>query len=134
MYSELIKKSKEAKQISYSPYSKFKVGAAILLNTNKIILGTNIENASYGACMCAERSAIYSLISQGNNTDDIIAIAITSDMKNYTPPCSLCRQVMTEFFSKDVDILLVNEKDKYIKVNIDDLVPYQFTKEELMNV
>lgn len=134
MYSELIKKSKEAKQMSYSPYSKFKVGAAILLNTNKIILGTNIENASYGACMCAERSAIYSLISQGNNTDDIIAIAITSDMKNYTPPCSLCRQVMTEFFSKDVDILLVNEKDKYIKVNIDDLVPYQFTKEELMNV
>ncbi len=132
---DLIKIAINAKENTYSPYSKFPVGAALLTKKDKVYLGTNIENASYGATVCAERSAIFNAISNGEKKGDFKKIAIVSNMDNFTYPCSLCRQVMTEFFDNDVEVLLVNnQKKEYLNLSTDELVPYKFTESELKNV
>ncbi len=132
---ELIRIALDAKTNSYSPYSSFPVGAALLTNDGKVHLGTNVENASYGATVCAERSAIFSAISNGYKKGDFRKIAIVSNMDDFTYPCSLCRQVMTEFFDNDVEVLLVNNhKKEYLNLSTDELVPYKFTESELKNV
>ncbi len=132
---ELIKFALDAKKNTYSPYSNFPVGVALLTKEGKVYLGTNVENASYGATVCAERSAIFSAISNGVKKDDFKKIAIVSNMDDFTYPCSLCRQVMTEFFDNDVEVLLVNDQKKeYLNLSIDELVPYKFTESELKNV
>ncbi len=132
---ELIRIALDAKTNSYSPYSNFPVGAALLTNDGKVHLGTNVENASYGATVCAERSAIFSAISNGYKKGDFKKIAIVSNMDDFTYPCSLCRQVMTEFFDNDVEVLLVNnQKKEYLNLSTDELVPYKFTESELKNV
>jgi cytidine deaminase len=111
-YKELIKKSIEAQSFSYSPYSNFKVGAAVLTKSGKVYTGCNIENASFGATNCAERTAIFKAISDGER--DFVAIAITSGSKKFTYPCGICRQVINEF-SSDMDIVLEDE-NKGIKI------------------
>ncbi len=132
---ELIRIALNAKQNSYSPYSSFPVGAALLTKDGKVHLGTNVENASYGATVCAERSAIFSAISNGYKKGDFKKMAIVSNMDDFTYPCSLCRQVMTEFFDSDVEVLLVNnQKKEYLNLSTDELVPYKFTESELKNV
>ncbi|MFV0288816.1 MAG: cytidine deaminase [Mycoplasmatales bacterium] len=131
---ELIKHAKQALKNSYSPYSNFPVGVALLTKQGKIYYGTNIENASYGATNCAERSAIFSALSQGEKAENFIKIAIISNMQEFTYPCCICRQVMGEFFTTEVEILMVNCQEEYQTVNIKELVPYIFTKKELENV
>ncbi len=132
---ELIKLALDAKENTYSPYSNFPVGVALLTKEGKVYLGTNVENASYGATVCAERSAIFSAISNGVKKGDFKKIAIVSNMDDFTYPCSLCRQVMTEFFDNNVEVLLVNnQKKEYLNLSIDELVPYKFTESELKNV
>ena len=106
--SNLHKTAAQAKKFSYSPYSHFQVGAALLTADNEIIFGTNVENASYGATICAERTAILKAVSEG--CDQFTDIVIVTDSKSATPPCGMCLQVMAEFFSDDVRVWLGDTK------------------------
>ncbi len=125
----LVLESYKAMINSYSPYSKFKVGAAVLGSNNKIYKGCNIENASFGATNCAERTAIFSCIADGNRS--IKKIAIASSAFDITMPCGICRQVMQEFANKDFTVLLT-DSDGIIKTyTLMELLPYSFTSDEM---
>ncbi|KAJ3721988.1 cytidine deaminase [Lentinula raphanica] len=102
---QLIKAALEGKEFSYSPYSKFRVGAALLASDGTIIKGANIENASYGGTICAERTAIVKSVSEGKRS--FAALAVVTDVKSAISPCGLCRQVIREFCAQDMPILLV---------------------------
>ncbi|KIM62122.1 hypothetical protein SCLCIDRAFT_25322 [Scleroderma citrinum Foug A] len=101
----LIQAAIEAKEYAYSPYSKFRVGAAFLLADGTIVGGANVENASYGGTICAERTAIVKAVSEGKR--EFVALAVTSDVTSAISPCGFCRQVIREFCSLDMPILLV---------------------------
>jgi cytidine deaminase len=126
-YKELIKKAYEAMEYSYSPYSNFRVGAALLLNDGSVYTGCNIESASFGATNCAERTAIFKAVSEGKK--DFKAIAIVSDMNEETFPCGICRQVMAEF-SHEMEIVLGN-REMYKVYSFNEIMPYSFTQIEL---
>lgn len=106
----LIQLAKKAAEHSYSPYSGFKVGAALLCTDGTVYLGCNIENISFGATNCAERTAIFSAVADGKKSFLKIAIVGTKDGKNYiiTPPCGICRQVMSEFCENHFEIILTD--------------------------
>ena len=125
-YEELMKKAKEAKKMAYVPYSNFKVGAALLTTNGKVFTGCNVEIASYGATNCAERTAIFKAVSEGERK--FKAIAITGDSKT-TYPCGICRQVIVEF-GDDIDIIL-DGKDGLIITNISELLPHSFSGKDL---
>lgn len=125
--SELIKKAMEAKEKSYSPYSKFGVGAALLTEDGKVYTGCNIEIASYSPTLCAERTAIFKAISEGSH--NVKKIAIVGDA-NPTYPCGVCRQVIREF-GKDAEIIIGNSPNDYNIYTIDDLLPHSFGPEDL---
>ena len=110
-YDEIIKKAIEARENAYVPYSKFKVGAALLTEDDTIYTGCNIENASYGATNCAERTAIFKAISEGHKK--IKAIAVVGSFEEYTYPCGICRQVISEFANGNIDIIIVKDKNNY---------------------
>ena len=114
---------------SYSPYSNFAVGACIEFEDGKIVGGCNVENSSYGLCMCAERNAIFSAIAQGFDLQKAKAIYIATKSDILTPPCGACLQVMVEFW-KDVDIYLVNHTSK-AKYKLSELIPFAFSKDNL---
>lgn len=118
-----------AKANSYAPYSKFKVGCAILLNNGNYILGTNIENKSYSLTICAERSAIFSLYSQGYTKSDIKAICITANTEDVITPCGACREVLKELILEDTPIVLTNHLRYREIVKISDLLPLSFKLE-----
>lgn len=124
IYNNLILNAKEAQKLSYSPYSNVTVGAALLTKSNKIYTGANIENSSYGATVCAERVAIFNAIL--NNEKDFKALAITSNLEDFTFPCGLCLQVISEF-SKDMIIIITNKNGKSIEKKINELLPYTFS-------
>lgn len=128
-YKELVIKALEAREKSYSPYSKFKVGAAVLTENDLIYTGCNIENASYGATNCAERTAIFKAVSEGHTT--IKAIAIVGDTTTHTYPCGICRQVIAEFSAATTDIILVKNENDYIVKTMDEILPGAFTKKDL---
>ncbi len=130
MNKKLIELAIEAKDNSYSPYSKFRVGAAIELSDGSYIQGSNIENASFGATNCAERSALFAAYSQGYKKEDIIALAVTSDMDQPVPPCCICRQVMLELMNANTPVYMVGE-NQIIETDVNGLVPFQFTETEL---
>ncbi|MBS3741011.1 MAG: cytidine deaminase [Candidatus Cloacimonetes bacterium] len=123
MEKKLIKAAKEVSKNAYSPYSKFKVGAALLTSSGNIYTGTNIENSSYPAGVCAERVAIFKAITNGENKFDMLAIYSHSDKLFY--PCGICRQVIAEF-ARNLPIIVAKEEDNYIKTNIKDLLPQAF--------
>ncbi len=117
----------KALENSYSPYSNFPVGAALLTKNGKVYLGTNIENASYGLTICAERVAIFKAISEGEK--EFSKIVIVGNDGDGVPPCGACRQVMFEF-SPDMEILLYNKKeDKFISYRVRDILPLGFNLE-----
>ena len=95
MYQELVKSAIEARKLSSSPYSKFKVGAALLCKDGKVFLGANIENSSYPLCMCAERNALYNAMMDGYSKNDFVALAIAADTPEACSPCGACRQVIS---------------------------------------
>jgi cytidine deaminase len=126
-YKKLILEAEEAKKYSYSPYSKFRVGAALLTKNNKIYRGCNIENSSYSLTICAERTAIFKAISEGESK--FKAIAISTDGELLCPPCGACRQVLFELAGK-IDVILANRnKSKIFKLK--DLFPQPFNKKFL---
>lgn len=128
---ELIKEAFLAMKKSYSPYSKFPIGAAILCKDGTVYRGTNIENASYSLSMCAERIALYTAFSDGKTKDDIKAIAIAANSKSIATCCGACRQVISELCNKDVNIYFVNKRGQKLKMKVKDLLPHGFSKEDL---
>jgi cytidine deaminase len=121
--NELIKSSIEAKKNSYSPYSKFKVGAAILTEKGNIFSGANVECASYSLTICAERVAAVKAISSGESIFKYIAIA--TNKKQIAFPCGACLQFLTEF-SNDLKIILVKSEKEYKIFEMKDLLPKNF--------
>jgi cytidine deaminase len=119
-----------ARSRAYTPYSNFKVGAAILLKNGKYIHGANIENASFGLTNCAERSALYSLYSQGYRKEDIVSITVIANDHGPVSPCGACRQVMHELMPKDTKIILANLKGETMETTPDGLLPYAFVLDE----
>lgn len=128
---ELISYAKEACEYSYSPYSKFKVGAALLTKGGEVYLGANIENASYGLSMCAERNACYNAYCHGVEYEEIEAIAIIADTDRPVSPCGACRQVLNELIPEKTKIYLANFKGDIKETSINDLLPYSFGSEDL---
>ena len=109
---ELIEEAFKAMENSYAPYSNFHVGAAVLTKDGKVFWGANIENASFGATNCGERSAIFAAYSNGYRKDTIEALAIVSDGDRIAAPCGICRQVLSELITGDTPIYLSNRKDE----------------------
>ena len=127
-YKPLIRRARLAKKYSHSPYSKFRVGAALLAASGKIYSGCNIENSSFSLTICAERTALFKAISEGSKK--FKAIAIVSDSDDYIPPCGACRQVMLDL-APDMEVILTNSKDDMKILKVRSLVPYPFTKKFL---
>lgn len=125
---ELIEIAKQAMKYAYAPYSHFKVGAALITDTGHIYTGCNIENVSYGATNCAERTAIFKAVSEGER--HIKKIAIVSSAGKPASPCGICRQVLSEFMDSDGIVILEIEnkaKEFYLK----DLLPYCFCPDSM---
>ena len=131
MYQELVKQAIAARKLSYSPYSKFAVGAALLCKDGKVFVGANVENSSYPLCMCAERNALYNAMMNGYSKNDFVALAIVADTPEVCSPCGACRQVISELFPKDGVIVLANLKDAYKETNIEQLLPLAFSGDDL---
>ena len=125
---ELCALAVKAMENSYSPYSSFRVGAALLTKSGKVYTGCNIENASFSPTVCAERTAIFKAVSEGESEFAMIAVAGGKDGKieNICPPCGVCRQVMAEFCQPDFPVLLVKGEGKYEKYTLSDLLPLSF--------
>lgn len=127
---ELVKKAIEAKEFSYSPYSHFRVGAALLAKSGKIYTGCNIENAAYSPTNCAERTAVFKAVSEGER--EFAAIAVAGDGEDYIAPCGVCRQVLSEFCEpEEFWVLMVGEGEKYRKMKLGELLPEAFSKKAL---
>ncbi|HEV3104324.1 MAG TPA: cytidine deaminase [Trinickia sp.] len=105
---ELLKCASAARENAYAPYSKFKVGAALLMNDGQVFNGCNVENASYGLCNCAERTAFFSAIAAGYGRGQCKALAVIGDTEGPIAPCGACRQVIIELGGPDLPIRLGN--------------------------
>ncbi len=125
-WDDLFQQAIEAREFSYSPYSHYKVGAALLSKSGKIYQGCNIENAGYTASICAERTAIFKAVSQGET--DFVAIAVVTS--NGGAPCGVCRQVIREF-SSDLTVVIGNIEGDYQVLTLSDLLPHSFGPENL---
>ena len=128
-YRSLALAAIEAMKKSYSPYSHFTVGAALLTKDGKIYTGANIENASYTPTVCAERNAIFTAVHQGEREFEAIAIVggHEGNITGVTAPCGVCRQVMSEFCSPDFKVILVTTHDgDYVEETLGSLLPYTF--------
>ncbi len=130
-YIDLYNEAVKARDNAYVPYSKFKVGAAILLKNGKIISGFNIENSSYGLCNCAERNALFRTYMEGYNKEDIDVLLVIADTLRAVSPCGACRQVMSELMKLDTKVILTNLHDDVIETTVDKLIPYSFNSGDL---
>lgn len=116
---------------AYAPYSKFRVGAIIETKDGKFIPGVNVENASYGATICAERNAITTAITMGYKKGDFKSINIMVSGDNLSSPCFMCRQVISELFDKDALINLYGKNDEVKTFTVSQMCPYPFTESDL---
>ena len=123
----------EAMRNSYSPYSHFKVGAALLTKNGKIYKGCNVENAAYGPSVCAERTAVFKAVSEGEREFEMIAVCGGRDgnLKGLFPPCGVCRQVLREFCADDTPVLMMKSRTTFIKKTLSELLPYSFKPDNL---
>ena len=128
---ELLEKAKEARELSYSPYSHFAVGAALLCKDGRVFKGTNVENSSYPLCMCAERNALYNAMMNGVKKEDMVALALIADTDEPCSPCGACRQVISEIFPKDAPIYMANMKGEVQETTIEELLPFAFSSDSL---
>lgn len=123
----LIKKAMEARQNAYAPYSSFRVGAALLCKDGEIYTGCNVENASYGGTVCAERVAITKAVSEGKR--EFTAICIVggaNEISDYCYPCGICRQFLSELCCGDFKVILYNGKDT-VTYSLNELLPHSFS-------
>ncbi|WNS74337.1 cytidine deaminase [Bacillus sp. DTU_2020_1000418_1_SI_GHA_SEK_038] len=126
---KLIEEAKVARERAYVPYSKFKVGAALLTSEGKVYHGCNIENAAYSMCNCAERTAIFKAYSEGDR--NFKALAVIADTDRPCSPCGACRQVIAELCPKDMQVYLTNLKGDILEITIEQLLPGAFSPEDL---
>lgn len=126
-YKKLVEMAYEAMENAYVPYSNFNVGAALLTKSGKVFTGCNVECASYGGTNCAERTAIFKAVSEGEK--EFTAIAIVSKTMDLTFPCGICRQVISEF-ADEMDIILAKDLD-YKVFKLSELLPHMFDKNSL---
>ena len=127
---QLIQEAFKAMKNAYAPYSNYHVGAAVLTTDDHVTYGANIENASFGATNCAERSAIFAAYSLGYRKADIKAIAIVSDGDRIGTPCGICRQVLSEHLNPDTPIYLSNGQDT-MDTTSSELLPMQFSETDV---
>ena len=133
-YDTLVKTAIEMTKRSYAPYSHFHVGAALLDKNGKVWTGCNVENAAYGPSNCAERTAVFKAVSEGSLEFEAIAIAGGSEnadgnpvIEDFCPPCGVCRQVLSEFCTRDFKIVLVNGKGEQKTFTLGELLPESFS-------
>lgn len=120
---ELVKAAQEVREKAYAPYSNFKVGAALRTKNGKVYTGCNVESASYGLTVCAERVAIWKAVSEGEH--EFTEIAVVADTQELTPPCGVCRQIVWEF-CHDIPVTLANLKGDTETVMMSELLPRAF--------
>lgn len=134
---KLIEEAEKARTFSYTPYSGFKVGAALLCGDGTIVRGCNVENAAYGSTNCAERTAIFKAVSEGKRQFTAIAIVgskegVKPGDRAYCAPCGVCRQVMREFANpKEFQIIMAKHKGDYCVRTLEELMPMGFGPENL---
>lgn len=124
---------------AYAPYSKFKVGACVRMKNGDLIGGCNVENASYGLCICAERNALFQAVAKGYKKDDIDCLLVLTDTVRAGSPCGACRQVMSELMDQDAIVYLTNigrmDGNKIIRdtkiMSVKELLPYAFEQSDL---
>ena len=109
-YESLIEEARAARELAYTPYSNFKVGAALLCRDGRVFRGCNVENASYGLCNCAERTAFFSAVAHGYQPGDFAALAVIGETEGPIAPCGACRQVTLEMGGNDLPVILTNLK------------------------
>lgn len=128
-YEELVDKARQAAENAYCPYSKYRVGAAVLTSDGRIFTGCNIENGSYSATVCAERTAIFKAVSEG--AKHIAAVAVAAE-EGEPPafPCGVCRQVMSEFCSPDTHVLVYDGERSVYDFALNELLPFAFEIEK----
>jgi len=120
---ELVEAAKRVRENAFAPYSNFKVGSAVISEDGKIFSGCNVESASFGLTICAERVAIWKAVSEGET--ELAGIAVVADTEELTPPCGVCRQIIWEFCG-DVPVILANLKGDVEKTLISELLPRAF--------
>lgn len=125
---ELLGEAKAAKEGAYAPYSRFRVGAALLGESGSVYTGANVENASYGVTCCAERVALFKAVTGGERA--FRAIAVTSDSDDFTYPCGACRQALYEF-APSMDVLSSNKDLEYKKMTLEELLPHAFSGKDM---
>lgn len=125
---ELIRLAKKAMENAYVPYSHFRVGAALLTDKGEVYTGCNVENASFGGTNCAERTALFKAISEGQRK--FKAVAVISDSNDFTYPCGICRQVLSEF-GLDLEIIVARNNEEYRVHKLREILPFAFTNAEL---
>lgn len=127
-----FKKAIEAMKNAYAPFSKFHVGACLVLKNGEFIIGANVENSSYGLTNCAERSALFAAYSQGYRKEDISEIIIATNNEIPSSPCGACRQVIFELMNRDALVTMINPNlTNTISVKVKELLPFGFDEEKL---
>lgn len=128
----LMRAAQDARKNSYSPYSHFRVGAALLTKSGKVYTGCNVENAAFSATNCAERTAFFKAISEGEREFEALAIVggREGETADFCAPCGVCRQVISEFCPRNFKILLGNE-DKFEAYTLEQLLPFSFSDKDL---
>lgn len=124
--NDMITRAWEARQFSHSPYSEKKIGASVRLSNGQIYSGCNVENASYGGTVCAERVAIWKAYSENKKPLTISHVVVVSDEPSPWPPCGFCRQVMAEFSTPQTEITLVNTQKNEKTLSFAELFPFSF--------
>ncbi len=123
---KLIEAATSAMGRAWCPYSKFAVGAAILMSDGEIITGCNVENSSFGLTNCAERTAVFTAVSRGYGRGDFIGIVVRAGGDRASSPCGACRQVLSEFFDPEAPVLAVCDKDHHMTWTVKELLPDGF--------
>mgnify|MGYP002751733216 FL=1 len=127
----LIERARQLLPKAYAPYSHFPVGAVLLMDDGQIIEGVNVENVSFGATNCAERTAIFTAVTQGYGPKSIQAIAVAGDTEDFLPPCCICRQVLVEFCRPDVPVYLTRRDGQIYETTVSQIVPLAFESLEM---
>lgn len=125
-FDDLLAQARVAREHAYAPYSRFYVGAALLTHDGRQFSGCNVENAAYGLCNCAERTALFGAIAAGCKPDDFAALAVIADTPNPVSPCGACRQVMAELCDAEMPVLMGNLHGDTEQTTVATLLPGSF--------
>lgn len=124
---QLLDAAREVLPQAYVPYSHFPVASAVLYRDGRVVTGVNVENASFGATNCAERTAIFAGVTLGYRPGDIEAVAVVGKTEGFLPPCCVCRQVLLEFCDPTTPVYLTNQAGDIMTLTVAELAPYAFT-------